>query len=129
MMFAASLLFLNPVPAIDCEEPMTQMAMNHCAFEDYKEADAALNAQWTLTSAAMKQRDEDSPPLDWDDRAGYFDTLLEAQRAWITYRDAHCRSEGYRARGGTLEPLLVSSCKAHLTRLRTADLEELARTY
>ncbi|MGB7372826.1 lysozyme inhibitor LprI family protein [Pontixanthobacter sp.] len=129
MIFAAFLSVLNPVPAIDCEEPMTQMAMNHCAFQDYMEADMGLNTQWALTSAAMKRRDKDSPPAGRDDRPGYFDALLAAQRAWIRYRDAHCQSEGYRARGGTLEPLLVSSCKAHLTRLRTADLEELARTY
>ncbi len=81
------------------------------------------------TSAAMKERDKGDAPLDWDDRPGHFDTLLEAQRAWLKYRDTHCRSEGYIARGGSLEPLLVSSCKAHLTRLRTADLEELAKTY
>lgn len=129
MIMMAPLLLLAQTPDIDCEEPMTQMAMNHCAFEDFKKADRALNAQWTLTSAAMKERDKGDAPLDWDDRPGHFDTLLEAQRAWLKYRDTHCRSEGYIARGGSLEPLLVSSCKAHLTRLRTADLEELAKTY
>ncbi|MFZ1741705.1 MAG: lysozyme inhibitor LprI family protein, partial [Pontixanthobacter sp.] len=40
-------------------------------------------------------------------------------------RDAHCRSEGYYAYGGSLEPLLVSSCKAQLTRQRTDQLVEL----
>lgn len=128
MILIAPLLLLAQTPMIDCEEPMTQMAMNHCAFEDFKEADAALNLQWSLTVAEMKRRD-DSFDSTWDDRPGYFDTLLEGQRAWLTYRDAHCRSEGYVGRGGSIEPLLVSSCKAHLTRLRTADLEELARTY
>ena len=92
-------------------------------------ADAALNAQWRLTRQAMRERDSEADKPDWDDRPGYFDTLLEAQRAWITYRDAHCRSEGYSARGGSLEPLLVSTCKTHLTKLRTAQLRELAETY
>ncbi len=123
------LLLLSQAPQIDCENAMTQMEMNYCAHEDFKAADARLNAQWSVTSAEMKRRDQAYDDASSDGRPGYFATLLAAQRAWLTYRDAHCRSEGYEARGGSLEPLLVSSCKAHLTNLRTADLEELARTY
>ena len=91
-------------------------------------SDAELNAQWPETAAAMKSRDENFDSI-YDDRPGYFETLLEAQRAWLKYRDAHCRSNGYFARGGSLEPLLVASCKTTLTRIRTVELEELARTY
>ena len=51
--------------------------------------------------------------------------MLEAQRGWLRYRDAHCRVDGYTARGGSLEPLLVATCKARLTRMRTEELREL----
>jgi uncharacterized protein YecT (DUF1311 family) len=118
------LLLLAAEPTLDCENAMTQADMNQCAFKDYQSADAELNAQWQKTSSVMKSRDENFES-EYDTRSGYFDTLLEAQRAWLGYRDAQCRSEGYVARGGSLEPLLVSSCMAHLTRLRTAELEEL----
>lgn len=122
------LLLLLQAPAIDCDNAITQMDMNHCADEDFKKADAQLNAQWKLTSALMKQRDADYDEQFGDGRAGYHATLLAAQRAWLKYRDMHCQSEGYAARGGSLEPLLVSSCKAHLTRIRTAQLADLAIT-
>ncbi|MEL7196892.1 MAG: lysozyme inhibitor LprI family protein [Pseudomonadota bacterium] len=102
-----------------------QQEMNICAHRDYLLADKELNEQWKLTSATMKSRDGSWKP-DWDDRPGYFASLLEAQRAWITFRDAHCRVEGYVARGGSLEPLLVSTCKTALTKTRTAQLKELA---
>lgn len=121
-------LLLAASPAVDCENAMTQMDMNQCAFQDYQAADDELNAQWKRTSSIMRLRDENFESV-YDTRSGYFDTLLEGQRAWLIYRDAHCRSEGYFARGGSMEPLLVSSCKAHLTRLRTAQLAELAETY
>jgi uncharacterized protein YecT (DUF1311 family) len=85
-----------------------------------------LNAQWKITAAAMKARDAGSANYRGDDtRAGYFESLLEAQRAWLRYRDAHCRTEGYIARGGSMEPMLVSGCKAHLTRMRTEELKAL----
>lgn len=133
-MISALLMLLvqsNGLP--ECDEQAAEMGvqqeMNICAHRDYLIADAALNAQWRLTRRAMQERDSEADKPDWDDRPGYFDTLLEAQRAWIAYRDAHCRSEGYAARGGSLEPLLVSTCKTHLTKLRTAQLRELAETY
>jgi len=118
------LLLLADLPTLDCENAMTQADMNECAFRDHQAANAELNAQWQQTSSVMKSRDENFES-EYDTRSGYFDTLLEAQRAWLGYRDAHCRSEGYFARGGSLEPLLVTSCMTHLTRLRTAELEEL----
>lgn len=132
-MISALLMLLaqaNDLP--ECDEQAAEMGvqqeMNICAHRDYLIADAALNAQWRLTRQAMRERDSEADKPDWDDRPGYFDTLLEAQRAWIAYRDAHCRSEGYSARGGSLEPLLVSTCKTHLTGLRTAQLRELIET-
>ena len=113
-----------------------QQEMNICAHRDFLTADAAMNAQWRLTREHMRERDVQWDP-EWDagqgasegGRHGFFATLLEAQRAWITFRDAHCRSEGYVARGGSLEPLLVSACKTRLTEARTEQLRELAVTY
>lgn len=108
---------------VDCENAMTQMAMNICAGRDYEAADRKLNVVWDKVSAEMKRRDKID--ITEDDRPGYFQTLLTAQRAWLVYRDTHCRSEGYLARGGSMEPMLVSTCLAHLTRERTEQLNEL----
>lgn len=110
-------------PQVDCENAMTQMAMNICAGRDYEAADRKLNAVWDKVSTEMKRRDKID--ITEDDRPGYFQTLLTAQRAWLVYRDTHCRSEGYLARGGSMEPMLVSTCLAHLTRERTEQLNEL----
>lgn len=128
MIAVLPLLLLVGEPALDCENAMTQADMNQCAFEDYQVADAELNVQWKKSAAAMRLRDENFES-EYDTRSGYFETMLEAQRAWLAYRDAHCRSEGYFARGGSMEPLLVSSSLAHLTRLRTTQLSELVEMY
>lgn len=109
---------------LDCDEPMTQQDMNHCARLDYADADAALNQQWRRTAEIMKLRDENFEST-FDERPGYFQTLLDGQRAWLQYRERHCVSEGYLFRGGSMEPFMVSTCKTHLTKLRTAELREL----
>ena len=116
-----------PNPDWNCDDPMVQQEMNWCAAQEYRKADRALNRQWKETAAAMKARD-----AVWqrdvemkDARPGFFATLLEAQRAWLKYRDTHCRAEGYYARLGSLEPLLVSTCLTALTKARTAQLREL----
>ncbi len=106
--------------------------MNQCAYRDFLIADAELNAQWTITRARMKQDDADfaaSASAEFDKREGSFDRLLEAQRGWLRYRDAHCQVSGYGARGGSLEPLLVAMCKTHLTQERTQQLKDLVETY
>lgn len=132
MFILAPVLMLTAAPAPNanwnCDEPEVQQEMNWCAHQDFLVADAELNTQWRLNSAILKERD-----IQWmdghgnadDGKPGFFETMLSAQRAWLAYRDAHCRSEGYSARGGSLEPLLVSSCKAELTRKRTAELAKL----
>jgi uncharacterized protein YecT (DUF1311 family) len=113
-----------PVPGWNCDDPQVQQEMNWCAARDYEVADERLNAQWAITTEVMKRRDAEWAETGSSDTR-YYRSLLEAQRGWLRYRDAHCRVDGYIARGGTLEPLLVSTCKARLTRMRTDELREL----
>ena len=113
-----------PEPIDACKDMVTQADMTDCAWEDFRQADAELNAQWKLTAAAMKARG----PYD-DGRPSDFDTLLAAQRAWLTYRDEHCLGEGFLMRGGSAEPMLRGACKAELTRERTKQLQNLIGDY
>ncbi len=129
-----------PVASWNCDDPMVQQEMNWCAGQDYAAADAELNAQWKTTAAIMKERDTgmeaDFGPIDpvtpREDAAarmayiGHFQTLLEAQRAWLSYRDAQCRLEGYSFLGGSAQPMIISGCLARLTRQRTQELRDLA---
>lgn len=111
----------------DCEDAgnLPQQGMNYCAFQDWQAADLELNAVYKEVRATLRSWDSDLP----SDLRGAEQALLNAQRAWITYRDNHCEAEGFIARGGTLEPLLVSSCKAHETRERTKVLLQLIETF
>ena len=53
--------------------------------------------------------------------------LRDGQRAWITYRDAACATEGYLSHGGSIEPMVVAYCLARLTKARAADVWMLSQ--
>jgi len=105
----------------DCRDPQTQAAMNICARRDHEAADRALNRVYRDLRTALQERDRELGP-----RLGGIEAALVAgQRGRIAYRDGHCTVAGAEARGGTMEPLLVTTCKAELTRHRTRELNEL----
>jgi len=112
----------DDAPNVDCGNAMTQLDMNICAQRDHATADTALNAQYALTRKAMADIDAGLE----SNLQGAAKGLLAAQRAWIAYRDAECETEGFQARGGSMEPMLVSGCLAQLTIKRTAELKALA---
>ena len=129
MIAAAALLLLAQVETAEpdqvCDDPQTQLALNTCAGMDFEQADARLNEQWQETVAYMKARDAEIDRAE-DSQPGHYETLLAAQRAWLAYRDAHCRNESFMARGGSMQPMMASQCKAYLTELRIEQLRNLS---
>jgi uncharacterized protein YecT (DUF1311 family) len=109
---------------LDCSDPQSQSSMNQCAALDFQRADKALNVAWRDMVAYVRANNKDYGP-DWDKRPSGEARLREAQRAWITFRDAHCAVHGYEARGGSMEPLLYESCRAEVTQQRTEQLRLL----
>jgi len=120
---AALALLAAQAPQWNCADPQAQSEMNACAQIDFERADAALNAEYRRAIAHARASDrEPSGRLEGDDRPGDEATLREAQRAWVAFRDAHCRLQGYEARGGSMEMMLYDGCRAELTRARIAQL-------
>ncbi len=126
-----SLLLQSAEPLHECNQEEAdrsiQPEMNQRDWCEFQIADAELNAQWKVTVAAMKERDADYAPYkrEGDTSPGWFESLLEAQRGWLTYRDGHCTLERYHARGGSAAPMLEVGCLVVLTRMRTRELKEL----
>ena len=110
---------------LDCSDPQTQAEVTMCAAQDYRAADKELNQQWPKTVAVMKEKDTYPQPA-YDKGPSYNAALLASQRAWLVYRDAQCLADGYSARGGTMQPMLVYGCKARLTEERVKQLKTMA---
>lgn len=101
-----------PAMALDCNKAMTQNDMNICAAQSYQAADKVLNTNYKRLMTKLK------------DNAPARDKLRTAQRAWLTFRDTQCDFEGYGVEGGSMQPLIVASCKAQLTKQRAKQLED-----
>lgn len=121
---ALALLLAAQDPPWDCADPQAQQEMNYCAAQDFQHADTALNAAYRTAMEAARQADREfgTNPGGSNDGPGEEATLREAQRAWVTFRDAQCRGESFEARGGSMQPMLYEGCRATLTRARTAEL-------
>ena len=95
----------------DCQEAMTQIAMNQCAAEAYKSEDALLNQNYKALRAKLSAEQKAD--------------LKNIQLTWLEYRDQHCAFESARYEGGSIYPLIVSGCLHKLTMQRNSVLGDM----
>jgi uncharacterized protein YecT (DUF1311 family) len=124
---AFALLLAAQDPQWNCANPQAQQEMNYCAGQDAERADAELNTVYRTAIASAQEADREYARITQgnemrDSGPGEEASLREAQRAWVAFRDAHCRLESFEARGGSMQPMLDAGCRATLTRARTAEL-------
>lgn len=105
--------------APDCANQMDQSTMTRCAGIDFEKADAELNRIWP----GLKKDAQDGDAEAFEGNGGYLDALMASQRAWLAYRDAECAWQGFEARGGSMEPMLVNACLAEKTQARIKELQ------
>ena len=121
-----SLALFSPVEfsraqTANCSEPQTTLEMKICAQAALAAADGDLNADYKMARTYMRALDKNLPAR----LKGAEKALLKAQRIWIKYRDAQCNLQGFSARGGTLEGLLITSCLERMTRSQSEKLRIL----
>jgi uncharacterized protein YecT (DUF1311 family) len=92
----------------------TTVGMAYCLQAETREWDRLLNAAWPEALKAAQEMDADNRASD-PKAPESAKTLREAQRAWITFRDASCLFEEQRYHGGSIAPLAAQSCVMHLT--------------
>ena len=114
---AASLLLLSGSAfADDCVGSPDIVA----ACEEARVADDALNAAYR----ALLQR-LDHPPAGMESHhAGAKASLIEAQRAWLKFRELDCAAT-FDLADGTSGSALAMSCEAMHARLRTEQLKAM----
>lgn len=108
---------------VDCANAMAQVELTYCAEQDWLAADEGLNAAYKQARQMMREIDAWLPAAQQGAEA----QLRDAQRAWITFRDANCAAEGYQFHGGSAEQMVIYGCRARLTEARTTDLQLLGQ--
>jgi uncharacterized protein YecT (DUF1311 family) len=95
---------------LNCNNAQTQAEINQCAQLSYQNADKKLNQVYKqlipTLSASRKQK------------------LINAQLAWIKFRDTNCDFERSAYQGGTVAPAVYFGCLEQTTQQRTQQLQE-----
>jgi len=94
-----------------------------CLAEKAKSADAFLNEAYGILKAGVRQHAAamgQRPDIQ-------LESLKEAQRKWIAYRDVECRFEDELAFGGTSIGGNQSACLCSLSLQRAVDFARIAR--
>lgn len=99
---------------IDIEGGGNDARMRDCILAETTVWEKYLNLEYKKAMAALKE---------WPGE--YDQTLLEAQRAWIDFRYAHCWLVDPVGHLGTYQRLQVAECFQAMTAERTIELREL----
>jgi uncharacterized protein YecT (DUF1311 family) len=99
---------------LNCNNAQTQREITQCADLSYRNADKKLNQVYKQLlpklSASRKQK------------------LINAQQAWLKFRDANCDFETSQYAGGTIAGTIYAGCLETLTQQRTQQLQEYLKS-
>ena len=112
------------VIAIQCmevPEGQTTVGMMQCALAEAEAWDVLLNRYYKQARALAREMDA-ADRADFPEFAVRAETLLDAQRAWITFRDANCTAQYAQWGPGTLRQIIGADCQLEMTALRTISL-------
>lgn len=88
-------------------DSMSNLEMTFCAAQDYNAADRELNRVYRLVLSENQSE---------------ANLIRQAQRVWISYRDADCNAVGAGWGNGSGRPMAVAICKTELTNERAKRL-------
>jgi uncharacterized protein YecT (DUF1311 family) len=99
----------------------TNIEMTQCIWERFKAADAELNVVWKQVNATIAP----SEFLPAEQASEWKAKLLNAQRAWVTFKEEDCRGAvAYEWFGGSGANAAIGACLYAHTSARIEDLRE-----
>lgn len=94
----------------NCTNTQTQLEINRCADLEYQAVDLKLNQVYQQLRANINNSYEEKQ-------------LINAQLAWLKFRDLNCEYAADKYKGGSIQPFIYSSCLTQLTKERVRHLE------
>ena len=124
MLFTAALLLAPPAFGDDvipgCENASSNVEIGNCTYAAYQKADKALNAFWPKVLASIDAADY----VPTADRKTWKETVIAAQRAWVTFKEEDCAAVEYEWWGGSGAGIAEATCLYDRTTRRLEQLED-----
>lgn len=99
----------------------TTIGITECIQSETAVWDAILNQEYLATQATNRAADAGG----FVEGLGREDTLREAQRAWIAFRDADCTARYATWQDGTIRSIVAANCHLTMTAARAVDLRDM----
>ncbi|NOT39044.1 MAG: DUF1311 domain-containing protein [Alphaproteobacteria bacterium] len=113
-----------PVP--NCRDPMSNAEMKMCAEQDWKKAEAELDAAYGKALAEARETYRSTRNMPGQQNMPDSEAMLrDAQRAWVTFRNANCKYQYQIYWGGSHAGLAYLRCMADTTKARLKELRQL----
>lgn len=94
--------------------------LEECELREFERATATLKRKITELTAKIRKNDEtDAKP---EDEPVALPSFLEAQAAWVQYRDNYCYSAAYYMGEGSEKYIRFFICMSSMTKARTKEL-------
>ena len=100
---------------VDCRNAETQSEINQCVQLDFQQQDDELNRIYQQYHAKLDNIRKEQ--------------LKQAQVVWINFRNLSCQYEADYYQGGSLAPMVYSSCLKDKTKERLGDLKNYLALY
>ena len=106
----------------------TTLGMSSCLNAEAKVWDGFLNQEYRRTRDYMQAADKDEAEY-FPEFAKRAEALLEAQRAWIAFRDAECMLRHAEWGSGSMRHIAWADCVLQLTAERAIDLRAMREAF
>ncbi len=115
---AAALCVASPAHALDCDKATTTPELNECAARQQKAVELTLNQTYQQALKSLQQ-----PDTALDKFSATRQKLVEAQRAWVKFRDADCEAVYLQYVSGSIRNLMFTGCMQKHAERRIEDLK------
>jgi uncharacterized protein YecT (DUF1311 family) len=110
----------------DCKDPQSNGEMKMCAEQDWKKAEAELNVAYGKAIAEARETYRSTKTMPGQQNMQDSEAMLrDAQRAWVSFRDANCKYQYQIYYGGSHAGLAYLLCMADMTKARLKELRQL----
>ena len=112
----------------DQEGGHSTLGMTLCLNAEADVWDRFLNDEYKATSASFKAADTDEA-VYFPEFAKRVESLRDAQRAWIAFRDAECGLSYAQWGSGSMRNIAYADCRLQMTADRTLELRAMRETF
>jgi uncharacterized protein YecT (DUF1311 family) len=100
--------------ALDCKNAVSTPEINECASVEQKKVEDKLNKVYQQVIKSIGEADTRK-------------ALVEAQRAWVQFREADCKAVYEQYKTGTIRTVMYIGCMQQHAEVRIKNLEDFQK--